>query len=500
MSALEGIVEAGVKKRVEHIAECELRAMELQEARLQSILSRNADTEFGRAHGFSEIGSPAEFRARVPISGATDYAAAWKRIAAGERGVLFADPVDAYGLSSGTTGEPKAVPLTKALVRSLKRAIGYTTASYIARTGNWGLLRGYALQMAAPPRMRTNEADGKPVGFITGLISAARSYPFHNIGIPPTEVLNIEDWEEKYRIVEEQYADHDVRMIFGIPSYVLGLLRRLAAKQPSGDLTTLWPDLQFVVTSGVSLQSYRDKLGPLCPKADLAEMYLCTEASIAFQPGAEPGMMPMVEDLYLEFVPEDEWESDSPTRLTLGEVEPDVRYVLLVTTPSGLYAYAPGDVVRFLSTQPHRLVVEGRYGNVLNLAAEKLDGIQAAQSLAKAGLAIEAFSVCPAGGGAVGHEWVVEFAAEAPADTPADIPADAAARIDSALRQINPLYDHMREGGLLMEGPVVTAVPTGTFGEALRHRPGQGKILRIYQHRKVRDELCSLATKIRNGE
>ena len=230
MSDLEGIVKAGVEKRVEHIAACEADYAARQETRLRSILDRNADTEYGRKYGFGEVGSIADYRRRVPISGPTDYEAAWKRIAAGERGVLFADPVDAYGLSSGTTGAPKAVPLTKALVRSLKRAIGYTTASYIGRTGNFGLLRGYALQMAAPPCMRTNEADGKPVGFITGLISAARTYPFHNIGIPPTEVLNLEDWEEKYRIVEEKYAGYDVRMVFGIPSYVLGLLRRLAAK------------------------------------------------------------------------------------------------------------------------------------------------------------------------------------------------------------------------------------------------------------------------------
>jgi len=485
VSDLEGIVRAGVEKRVEHIAECDQRFAELQETRLKSILARNSDTEFGEAHEFAQIGSITDYQQRVPISGPTDYEAAWKRISAGERRVLFADPVDAYGLSSGTTGEPKAVPLTKALVRSLKRAIGYTTASYIARTGNFGLLRGYALQMAAPPCMRTNEADGKPVGFITGLISAARTYPFHNIGIPPTEVLNLEDWEEKYRIVEDQYAHLDVRMVFGIPSYVLGLLRRLAAAA-GGDLRSRWPELSLVVTSGVSLETYRPKIEAIAGKVDMAEMYLCTEASIAFQPGAEPGMMPMVEDLFLEFVPEEEWEAESPTRLTLAQVEADVRYVVIVTTPAGLYAYAPGDVVRFLSTTPPRMLVEGRYGNVLNLAAEKLDGVQAAQSLDKAGLAYEALSVCPAAGGAIGHEWVIEFSG-AP-------PADAAERIDRALREINPLYDHMREGGLLMEGPVVTPVPQGTFGEALRRRPGQGKILRIYRDRKVRDELCSLAT------
>jgi hypothetical protein len=336
--------------------------------------------------------------------------------------------------------------------------------------------------------MRVNEADGKPIGFITGLISAARTYPFHNIGIPPTEVLNLEDWEDKYKIVEEKYADFDVRMVFGIPSYVLGLLRRLAAKSSTGDLTARWPDLSLIVTSGVSLQSYRGKLAELAPNADFMEMYLCTEASIAFQPGAEPGMMPMVEDLFLEYVPEDEWESDSPTRLSLAEVEPDVRYVQLVTTPSGLYAYAPGDVVKFLSTEPPRMLVEGRYGNVLNLAAEKLDGIQAAQALDRAELPWDAFTVCPAADGAVGHEWVVEFTGE--------VTADAGERIDRELRTINPLYDHMREGGLLMERPVITSVPRGTFAEALRRRPGQGKILRIYQHRKVRDELCNLAKAI----
>jgi hypothetical protein len=486
MSGLEGIIESAVAKRVERIHECERSYAALQEDRLRTLVSHNADTEFGRAHDFDEIASVADFRRRVPISRAADYDDAWKRIANGERRVLFADPVDSYGLSSGTTGEPKKVPLTKALVRSLKRAVGYTTSSYIARTNNLSLLRGYALQMSAPPRMFTNEADGKPVGYITGIIAAARTYPFHNIGLPPEDVLNIEDWEEKYRIVEERYADYDVRMIFGIPSYVLGLLRRLASD--AGDLTSRWPNLSVVVTSGVSLQSYRPSLEKLCPGAELLEMYLCTEASLGFQPGAEPGMMPMVEDLFLEFVPEDDWEEDNPPRFTLAQVETGVRYVIVITTPSGLYAYAPGDVVRFLSTEPPRMLVEGRYGNVLNLAAEKLDGIQAEQSLDRAGIEWEAFTVCPADGELVGHEWMVEFRGPAP--------SDAGARIDAALREINPLYNHMREGDLLMAGPRITPVPAGTFAAALRHRPGQGKILRIYRDRKVRDELWNRAKSV----
>ena len=159
--------------------------------------------------------------------------------------------------------------------------------------------------------------------------------------------------------------------------------------------------------------------------------------------------------------------------------------MLLLTTPSGLYAYAPGDVVRFLQIDPPRLVVEGRYGNVLSLASEKLDELQAVQILRRAGIDCEAFTVCPAEFDEVpGHEWVVEPVGA--------LPADAPDRIDRAMREINPLYDHLREGGLLFARPELTAVRPGTFDAALRRRPGQGKILPVYRERTVRDELVAL--------
>jgi hypothetical protein len=83
-----------------------------------------------------------------------------------------------------------------------------------------------------------------------------------------------------------------------------------------------------------------------------------------------------------------------------------------------------------------------------------------------------------------GHEWVVEFEDA--------VPADASDRIDAALREMNPLYRHLRAGDLLFANPVVTAVRPGTFADALRRRAGQGKILHIYRHREMRDELVAL--------
>lgn len=483
MSDVESWVEAGVAKRMEAIRALEADPARLQREKLLAIVRNCADTEFGRAHDFGAIRSVADYQARVPPSGPEAYDEAWNRTAAGERNILFPEPVHAYALSSGTMGKEKMVPLNKALVRSLRRAIGYTTAGYMADTGDWSLLRGYALQMAAPAQRGTSD-QGVPIGYITGIMGAARTYPFHQIGIPRADVLDL-DWQEKYEAIEARYLDHDVRMIFGIPGYILGLLRRVARLRESDTIEAVWPNLRLVVTSGVALAQDRARFERLCPRAEFREMYLCTEAAIAFQPGREPGLLPMVEDAFFEFVPEEAWPEPDAPRLGIDRVETGVRYVLLVTTPSGLYAYSPGDVVSFTSVAPPRMTVEGRLGNVLNLACEKLSGEEAAGVLRHLEVPCAGFLVCPADDPArPGHEWVLEPEGEAP--------PDLAARIDALLSEVNPLYRHLRGGDEIFAAPQVTLVRRGTFEAALRRRRGQGKILRIHQDRKVRDELVEL--------
>ncbi len=489
MTTVEALAREGAEKRVARVRAMDLQFREMQRDRLLSVLRQNEGTEFGRSHGFASIRTVADFQRAIPISAAADYEAAWNRIAEGASNVLFSDPVHAFGLSSGTTGEAKLIPLAKGLLRGLKHAIGYATCCAMARTGNWSLLRGYALQMAAPTCVR-RLLGSIPVGYITGIIGASRSYPFHNIGIPPIDVLDRMDWAEKYRIVEERYSDHDVRMIFGVPNYIHGLLRHILA----GRRRPLWPDLSLVVTSGTSLAPHREAFAQVFPKAEFREMYLATEAAVGFQPAPEPGLMAVAEDVFLEFVPEEAYGAapgapgttappPAPPRFLLGEAEPGVAYVPIVTTPSGLYAYSLGDVVRFLERDPPRFEVVGRLGNVINLATEKLEAGQAERAVREADLRCAAFLVCPLAPPEIGHEWVVEFRGVPP--------ADAAERIDLALRRINPLYRHLREGGGLLAAPHVTAVAADAFARALLRRPGQGKILAIYNDRAIRDELVA---------
>src|SRR6266480_4661721 len=88
---------------------------------LARILSRNANTEFGRRHGFATIDSPTAYQRRVPLSRYDDYADAIGRIAAGEANVLTREPIVLLEPTSGTVQGEKLIPYTASLRREFQR-------------------------------------------------------------------------------------------------------------------------------------------------------------------------------------------------------------------------------------------------------------------------------------------------------------------------------------------------------------------------------------------
>ena len=85
---------------------------QVQQSLLQNLLTRHQTSAFGLAHGFSEIHTPADYQRAVPIH---DYEALRpyvQRMMQGEPNVLVCDPVQMFTLTSGTTGQPKYIPVT----------------------------------------------------------------------------------------------------------------------------------------------------------------------------------------------------------------------------------------------------------------------------------------------------------------------------------------------------------------------------------------------------
>ena len=114
----------------------------------------------------------------------------------------------------------------------------------------------------------------------------------------------------------------------------------------------------------------------LLPSTNIIEMgYLSSEfrGSITIDVLKNKGI-PTLEENFFEFVAEEEWGSETPTFLTLEQIEEDRKYYIFVTTQNGLYRYFINDIVevngRYNSTPAIRFTQKGK--GVTNITGEKL--------------------------------------------------------------------------------------------------------------------------------
>ena len=89
------------------------RCQESQEKFILRQMALRGDSEYGRNFGFASIKSVADFRERHPLTTYAHYQKYFERVAAGEPNVALKGRPSRLGITSGTTGKPKLVPITK---------------------------------------------------------------------------------------------------------------------------------------------------------------------------------------------------------------------------------------------------------------------------------------------------------------------------------------------------------------------------------------------------
>src|SRR4029453_8586378 len=96
-------------KRFDNLSQAPARS---QQRLLAEILGANADTEFGRRHGFAGIATFRDYQERVPISGYDDLEPYIDAEMQGQPKQLTRHPPVLFTTTSGTTGAPKYIPMT----------------------------------------------------------------------------------------------------------------------------------------------------------------------------------------------------------------------------------------------------------------------------------------------------------------------------------------------------------------------------------------------------
>ena len=471
---------------------------EAQQRALTKILRALRTTEYGQRHGYDGLRTADEFRHAVPIQ---DYEALRPDIDRQvETGlpVITAEVPMMYARTSGTTGKPKLIPVTPDMMRTIKAA--QRAMAYVQHR-SFGAFRGRVLALAGALR-EDSLPDGTPVGAATGLIYRTMSPLIRSKYVLPTEVFEIEDYELRYAVMARmaaQYADISV-IATANPSTILRLIHeiesslpqivedlaegcsRLVAKLPAhlatpiaaaliadqrraGDLKSkldrgraltigdLWPNMRSVMTwlgggCAVAAQAVQQLLPASARMVDAG--YVASEVRGTIVLDAQRNLaLPMIEDVFFEFVPVAEWTSDQRQTRLLHEITEGETYYVLVTTLGGLARYHMNDIVR----------VSGRIGNtptlafvrkgrgVTNITGEKLSedqvNLAVADSLAEAGIHVP-FYVLVADAASSAYRGYIELGEAHHA-----LGAQIAAQVDQKLRELNIEYNSKRSSGRL---------------------------------------------------
>lgn len=484
--------------------------VQVQTALLRGLLKRAAPTEWGRRFGFGEIARApdvvAAYQERVPLHTYDDLRADAERVRRGAADVMWPGTFRHFAVSSGTASAGKIIPVSEAMLRKNSRFSISVGLNYLAQRGDLSFLFGKHLTL--PGRIEEDsEYPGTLVGEVSGLVAEVAPTFFRSLlQAVPNEIAFLPNWERKLATIADRTLDMDVRLMVMAPTWGLVLFKliveRYNARHGTHATTVaeVWPNLRVLVTGGVALSSYRDLLDEQIGQPDLQyiETYGASEGFIAFQNELhDPAMLLHLNNgVFFEFVPMDELHTPHPRRYTVADVEPDVRYALYVTSCSGLWSYAIGDVVRFTQTFPHKIVVVGRTSEMIDKYGEAVFGEEARTALGEAcqrtNALVRDFHIAPRsarGDRLPAHQWLVEF--ERPPD---DMDAFVRA-IDAHLQAVNRHYQIRREAQAF-EPPEVIAVPDGTFYAWLKETraaiSGQTKVPRMSEERHVADGVLAL--------
>ena len=466
--------------------------IQTQQNVFNELIRQAKNTQFGTDHHFDSIKTFEDFSKNVPIR---DYEALKiyvDKVVKGEENILWKGKPLYFAKTSGTTSGAKYIPLTKESMPFHIEAARNAILHYIHETGNADFVDGKMIFLQGSPILE--EKNGIQLGRLSGIVAHFVPKYLQKNRMPTFKTNCIEDWETKVDAIVEETFHEDMTVISGIPSWVQMYFEKLQqkAEKPVGEL---FKNFNLFIYGGVNFEPYRAKFENLIGrKVDSIELFPASEGFFAYQDSQkEKGMLLLLNaGIFYEFIKSEEFSTENHKRYTIGEVELNVNYVLIISTNAGLWGYNIGDTVQFTSLKPYRVIVSGRIKHYISAFGEHVIGKEVECAMKEAmentSIQINEFTVAPQIiplDGLPYHEWFIEFENE-----PENVVAFAEA-IDSAMRNQNSYYDDLIAGKVLRK-LVVTKVAKNGFQEYMKSigkLGGQNKIPRLSNDRMIADLL-----------
>jgi len=467
-----------------------------QENILKNLIKVGRNTEFGKQAGFSKVNTYDEFKQAVPIRDYEDMKPFINLVKEGKHNVLWKGRPIYFAKTSGTTSGTKYIPITKDSIPNHINTARNALLCYMAETGNSKFADGKMIFLSGSPELE--RIGDIPTGRLSGIVNHHVPKYLRANQLPSYETNCIEDWETKLNKIVDETIKQDMTVISGIPPWMQMYFDELM-KRSNKKVSELFPNFSVMVQGGVNFEPYKAKLyESIGKKIDCIELFPASEGFFAFQDSqkAEGLLLNSNSGIFFEFVPAGEIFSQNPTRLSLRDAKVGENYALLINSNAGLWGYNLGDTVKFVSTDPYRLVVTGRTKHFISAFGEHVIGEEVEYSLLKAAeeenVHVTEFTVAPFVSGGEGksyHEWFIEFE-----NTPANM-QDFARKLDENLRKKNVYYDDLISGSILKPLRIRTVRKNGfiDYMKSVGKLGGQNKVPRLSNDRKIADDLVKWA-------
>ncbi len=469
-----------------------ITALADQETILKNLIKVGRNTVFGKQAGLEQVNKYDEFSQAIPIRDYEQMRPFIDQVKEGKHNVLWKGKPIYLAKTSGTTSGTKYIPITKDSILNHINTARNALLCYMAETGNSRFANGKMIFLSGSPVLE--RVGGIPTGRLSGIVNHHVPGYLRTNQLPSYETNCIEDWETKLNKVVDETINQDMTLISGIPPWMQMYFDELI-KRSGKKIGELFPNFSVMVQGGVNFEPYKSKLfESIGKKIDCIELFPASEGFFAFQDSqnAEGLLLNTNSGIFFEFVPANEIGKDNPQRLSLRDVKVGENYAMIINSNAGLWGYNLGDMVKFVSVNPYRLLVTGRTKHFISAFGEHVIGEEVEYSLLKAAeeehVHITEFTVAPyvnEGEGKSYHEWFIEFE-----NKPANM-QEFARKIDQNLREKNVYYDDLIGGNILKPLKLTPVKKNGfiDYMKSVGKLGGQNKVPRLSNDRKIADEL-----------
>ncbi|MEP7232252.1 MAG: GH3 auxin-responsive promoter family protein [Ginsengibacter sp.] len=383
MSLLSFIQYSYFRRYQKLVNENRYHADKCQQHVFQQLINSAKNTLFGKEHQFEKIKTHDDFTKLVPVREYEEINPYIQKILLREESVLWPGLPLFLSKTSGTSGDPKYLPITNEFLRSTQFAAKYMLC-------NLSAIADYRKFLGKEFFYLTDQQNFEEVnGFRCGAISSIKSFYMpgwaSRFSVPKKEINNIADPAKKIDAIIESIQHCDIRTAVALPVYLSHFLKQFEVRT-GNKFKNIFPNFNVLFLSGMNYEPYESLMRQHLGKDTIImENYSATEGNFAYQavPGKKGMELICNQGVFYEFIPIGDADKGYPLRLPLHAVEKGMLYNIIISANSGLWAYRMNDIVEFISTEPYRLVVNGRLKDIFSPFGEHMLPLQAEQAIAE---------------------------------------------------------------------------------------------------------------------